>query len=204
VTGPAAAPWPAEAHDRLTQAISYADGILHAVTPQLLSRPTSCHAWNLRMHLEHADESLAALYEGVTDGWVTASPLRTSASGSGASSAAALVSAVRQHAAALLHASAQADGDAPVTIGGHPIPLHCPRTVGALEIAVHAWDISHACGQRLPIPVEQATDLLAQARLLVSRLGRHPLFAAPAPVRRRPTPSNRLTAYLGRTTRPVW
>jgi hypothetical protein len=122
VTGPAAAPWPAEAHDRLTEAISYADGILHAVTPQLLSRPTPCHAWNLRMHLEHADESLAALYEGVTDGWVTASPLRTSASGSGASSAAALVSAVRQHAAALLHASAQADGDAPVTIGGHPIP----------------------------------------------------------------------------------
>jgi uncharacterized protein (TIGR03086 family) len=203
VTAPAAVPWPGLAHRRLTQAISYADGVLDAVTAQLLSQPTPCHAWNLRMLLEHAEESLGTLHEGITARGVAANPAQTPALASGVSSAAALASAFRQRATALRHASAQADGDVPVTIGGHPMPLDCLRTVGALEIAVHAWDISQACGQRLPIPDESATDLLTQAFLLVPRLGRQPLFAAPAPVPPRSTSSDRLTAYLGRPARPA-
>jgi uncharacterized protein (TIGR03086 family) len=199
VTARAATPWPGQAHRRLTQAIGYADGVLDAVTPQLLSHPTPCHAWNLRMLLEHAEESLGALHEGVTASRVAASPAQTPAPASGASSAAALVSAFRQRATTLLNASAQADSDVPVTIGGYPVPLDCLRTAGALEITVHAWDISQACGQRLPIPDEPAADLMTQALLLVPRLGRHPLFAAPAPVPPRPTFSDRLTAYLGRS-----
>ncbi len=81
------------------------------------------------------------------------------------------------------------------------MPLDCLRTAGALEIAVHAWDISQSCGQCLPIPDEPANDLLEQARLLVPRLGRYPLFAAPAPAPPRSTSSDRLTAYLGRPVR---
>ncbi len=81
------------------------------------------------------------------------------------------------------------------------MPLDCLRTAGALEIAVHAWDISQSCGQYLPIPDEPANDLLEQARLLVPRLGRYPLFAAPAPAPPRATSSDRLTAYLGRPVR---
>jgi uncharacterized protein (TIGR03086 family) len=198
VTALAGTPWPAQAQHRLTQAIGYADGVLQAVTPHLLSQPTPCQAWNLRMLLEHAQESLGALHEGVTAGRVAVSPAQTPGPACGASSAAALVSAFRERATALLDASAQADGDVRVSIGGHLMALDCLRTVGALEIAVHAWDISQACGQRLPIPDEPATDLLAQALLLVPRLGRYPLFAAPAPLPPRPTFSDRLTAYLGR------
>ena len=204
MTALAATPSAGPAHHRLAQAIRYADGVLDAVTPQLLSERTPCHAWNLRMLLEHAGESLVALHEGVTAGRVAASPAQTPAAADGASSAATLVRAFREQATALLHASAQADGDVPVTIGGHPMPLDCLRTVGALEIAVHAWDISETCGQHLPIPDELATDLLAHALVLVPRLGRHPLFAAPAPVPPRSTSMVRLIAYLGRpTVRPV-
>ena len=203
MTSPAAAPWTGRAHDSLTQAISYANGVLGAVTAQLLSQPTPCHAWNLRMLLEHAQESLATLHEGLTTRRVAASPAPIPPHASGASSAAALVSAFRQRTAALLHASAHATADVPVTVGGHPMPLDCLRTVSALEIAVHAWDISQACGQRLPIPDEPATELLAHALLLVPRRGRHPLFAEPAPVPRPATSSDRLTTYLGRPARPV-
>ena len=199
MTAPTGAPWRGQAHHLLTRAVTYADSVLDAVTPQLLSRPTPCHAWDLRMLLEHAEESLAILHEGVTACQIAASPaLAPAHPASHASSAAAPVSVFRQCAAALLHASAQADGDLPVTIEGHPMPLDCLRTAGALEIAVHAWDISQACGQCLPIPDEPANDLLEQARLLVPRLGRYPLFAVPAPVPPRPTSSDRLTAYLGR------
>jgi hypothetical protein len=69
------------------------------------------------MLLEHADESLAALHEGVTARRVAASPTQTPASGD--SSAAVLVSAFHQRATVLLDASAQADGDVLVTSGGH-------------------------------------------------------------------------------------
>jgi uncharacterized protein (TIGR03086 family) len=199
VTAPVGAPWRGQAHHHLTLAVSYADGVLHAVTPQLLPRPTPCRAWNLRMLLEHAAESLAVLHEGVTAHQVAMSPASTPAHPAGG--AAALVSAFRQRATALLCASAQADGELPVTIEGHPMPLDCLRTAGALEIAVHAWDISQACGQRLPIPDDPAADLLAQARLLVPPLDRHPLFAAPVPAPPRATPSDRLTSYLGRSVR---
>jgi len=198
VTARAAAPGPGQPHRRLTEAIGYADGVLNAVTPQLLPGPTPCRAWNLRMLLEHVEESLTALQEGVTAGRVAASPPGTRALVSGASPAAALVGAFRQRATALLDASVQAGDAAPVTIGGLPLPLDCLLTVGALEIAVHAWDVSQACGQCLPIPDEPAADLLAQALVLVPRLGRHPLFAAPAPVPARGTSSDLLTAYLGR------
>jgi uncharacterized protein (TIGR03086 family) len=191
-----AAPSPGQAHQRLTRAIGYADCVLDAVTPQLLSTSTPCHAWNLGMLLEHAVESLAALREGVTDLRVAATPA-TAPAGS-ARSAAVLVNAFREQATALLRASAAATGVVPVTVGDHPMPLDCLRTTGALETAVHAWDISQACGQRLPVPAESATDLLGQARLLVPPLDRWPLFAAPVPVPPGSTPSDCLIAYLGR------
>jgi hypothetical protein len=72
----------------------------------------------------------------------------------------------------------------------------------ALEVAVHGWDISRACGQRQPIPRALATDLLAIAPVLVPRAGRHPLCAAPVAVAATAGPSDRLAAFLGRTPRP--
>jgi len=187
-----------QAHHRLTQAAGYADGVLGAVTEALLARPTPCRGWNLGMLLEHVGESLAALHEGVS-----AQPVALDAAFPGLDPvdrcAATLVGTVRQRTAALLGLSARADGDAPVSVGAHPLPLDCLLTVGALEIAVHAWDISLACGQGWPIPDELAADLLTQAQVLVPRLDREPLFAAPAPVGAAGTPSDQLVAYLGRT-----
>jgi len=182
---------------RLAQAVSYADIVLDAVTPQLLFRPTPCRAWNLRMLLEHAGESLAALYEGFTVSHVAM--IAPQAAVVGRSDAAALVSAFRHGAAALLAASAAADGGAQVVIGDQSMPLGCLCTTGALEITVHAWDISQACGQSLPIPHEAATDLLAEALLLVPSLDRYPLFAAPVALPPGSTASDRLAAYLGRS-----
>ena len=186
-----------QAHDRLAQAVSFADVVLDAVTPQLLSQPTPCRACNLRMLLEHAGESLAALYEGFIIRRVAVTAPQAEVNGP--SSAAGLVSTFRVRAAALLDASAEADGDAQVTIGDQPMPLGCLCTTGALEITMHAWDISQACGQCLPIPDEAAADLLTEALVLVPTLDRYPLFAAPVPVPPGSTASDRLAAYLGRS-----
>jgi uncharacterized protein (TIGR03086 family) len=198
VTDSSAERLPGAEHRRLTVAVGYAACVLDAVGAPELSLPTPCGGWNLRMLLEHAGDSLAVLHEGLTARRVAACQDTVPA---GPGSAAGLVGAFRQRAAALLDASAQADGGPPVAVGGHPLPVDCLRTVGALEIAVHAWDISQSCGKLLPIPDELAADLLVQACLLVPRHGREPLFGAPVPAPARASPGERLTAYLGRSVR---
>jgi hypothetical protein len=68
----------------------------------------------------------------------------------------------------------------------------------ALEIAVHGWDVSQACGHHRPIPRDLAVDLLVISALLVPDGNRHPLFAAPVFVAETAGPSERLIAFLGR------
>jgi uncharacterized protein (TIGR03086 family) len=196
VSVPDDARWPGQEHRRLTEAVGYADVVLDAVSARPLSTPTPCRAWDLRMLLEHADDSLAVLIEGLTAQQIAEPP--PAVPPDEARSAADLVGAFRRRAAELLGASARADGGGPVSVVGHPLPVDCLRAVGVLEIAVHAWDISQACGQRLPVPEDLAAGLLTQVGVLVPRLGREPLFAAPVPVPARSTSGQRLIAYLGR------
>ena len=209
-----AARWPGQEHRRLTEAVGYADVVLDAVSTRPLSSPTPCRGWNLRMLLEHADDSLSVLLEGLTALRIAPPPAPlltgTGLPGTGlpvtvppdeALTAPELIGAFRRRAAELLGASAQADGGDPVSVEGHALPIDCLRAVGVLEIAVHAWDISQACGQRLPLPEGLAAALLTQVDVLVPLLGREPLFAAPVPVPGRPTSGELLIAYLGRPGR---
>lgn len=193
--------WPGQEHRRLAAAVRYADVVLGAVSTRLLPSPTPCRAWNVRMLLEHADDSLAVLIEGLTVQRIAEPPAVPPPDA--ARSASDLVGALRRRAAELLDASAQADGGSQVSVDGHPLPIDCLRSVGVLEIAVHAWDISQACGQRLPVPEDLAAGLLTQVGLLVPRIGREPLFAAPVQVPARSTAGERLIAYLGRPARPA-
>jgi hypothetical protein len=70
---------------------------------------------------------------------------------------------------------------------------------GALEIAVHGWDMSRACGHCQPIPPTLAAGLLAIAPLLVPGTDRHPLFATPVSVPPEAGLSDQLVAFLGRS-----
>lgn len=193
-------------------AVGYADVVLGAVRAGLMSSPTPCRGWDLRMLLEHAADSLAVLLEGLTAHRIAEPPAPNPSgtvladrvlSGIGPRDAVGLVGACRRRAAELLDASARADGGSQVSVDGHPLPVDCLRTVGALEIAVHAWDISQACGQCLPVPEELAAGLLAHVGLLVPRLGREPLFAAPVQPPARCAAGERLLAYLGRAAGPA-
>ena len=200
MTVPDAVRWPGQDHGRLAEAVGYADVVLGAVDERLLSSPTPCRAWNLRMLLEHADDSLAVLLEGLTAARIAPYPVPPPASGV---SSADLVGAFRRRAVALLRASAQADDGMPVAVGSYSLQAECLRTVGILEVAVHSWDISQACGQRLPIPEGLAAYLLTQVGLLVPRDGREPMFAQPAPAPAGAASGERLIAYLGRSVCPA-
>jgi len=68
---------------------------------------------------------------------------------------------------------------------------------GAVEIAVHGWDVRAARGRGGPIPPALAAQMLRLCPLLVA--GREGLFGAPVHVPSQASPGDRLVAYLGRT-----
>jgi uncharacterized protein (TIGR03086 family) len=191
---PAPAAWPAEGGQLLEPSISYALGAVVAITPEQLSRRTPCRDWDLRMLLRHASESLAAIAEGLETGRVGLDPAAEDGD-----LAADPARAFRDRAGQLLDACTSPGHQGQVIeIAGCPLAASVMVGAAALEVTVHGWDISRACGQRQPIPRALATGLLAIAPLLVPRAGRHPLFAAPVTVPATAGPSDQLAAFLGR------
>jgi uncharacterized protein (TIGR03086 family) len=198
MTRPAPAAWPAEGARLLEPSIGYALRAVVAVTPELLSRPTPCREWDLRMLLRHASESLAAIAEGIETGCVGGYPAAEDGD-----LAADPARAFRDRAGQLLDAwTSPGHQRQVIEIAGCPLAASVMAAAAALEIAVHGWDISRACGQRQQIPRALATSLLEIAHMLVPSTGRHPLFAAPVTVGAAVGPSDRLAAFLGRTPRP--
>jgi uncharacterized protein (TIGR03086 family) len=181
----------------LEPSIGYALGVILAVTPDLLSRPTPCGEWDLRMLLRHASESLAVIGEGIGTGRVCLEPAAEDGD-----LAADPARAFRDRACQLLDAWTGSGHERQVIeIADCPLAASVMAAAAALEVAVHGWDISRACGQRLPIPPALATDLLTVAPVLVPRVGRSPLFAAPVNVPATAGPSDQLAAFLGRAPR---
>jgi uncharacterized protein (TIGR03086 family) len=188
----------------LDQAISYAVRSVLDVTPALLPRPSPCRGWNLDMLLRHATESLAALHDGTVTGHVALIPPATSHVGPVPTApdrdpAADPARIFGDQAGQLLAARATTcRGRQVLVIGGLPLPAIAMECAGAIEIAVHGWDISQACGQRRPIPDALAATLLGIAPLLIPETARHPLFGPPVTAPAQASPGDRLVAFLGR------
>jgi uncharacterized protein (TIGR03086 family) len=182
----------------LERALGYALAGLDAVTPDALPRATPCRRWDLRALLGHLDDSLAALCEAVDDHSVNLEVAPRIAAGDGLDA----VARCRDGARRVLGAWAGAgDRDRLVTVGGCPMRATMVACVGAVEVAVHGWDVEQACGRPRPIPPALATELLAIAPAFVTESERPSRFAAPAPVHPSAPAGDRLVAFLGRDPR---
>ena len=53
-------------------------------------------------------------------------------------------------------------------MSGRLLPAGLVALTGALEVAVHGWDVARACGVDRPLPDELARALLAAAPSLIS------------------------------------
>jgi uncharacterized protein (TIGR03086 family) len=190
--------------ETLRQAVRYALAAAEPVTPPLLARPTPCLAWDLRALLVHASESLDALAEGLTRGTIALLPAAIPPD-----QIADPALAFRRRASALLatcragDADGQAAGQDTVTIAGCPLATGLMIAAGAIEVAVHGWDMAAACGGGQQIPDELAAELLGAAGLLIGAAGRAPHFGPPVAVPAGASASDRLTAFLGRSPRPL-
>jgi uncharacterized protein (TIGR03086 family) len=177
----------------LERAINYTLGSLHAVTPEALSYPTPCRDWDLRALLEHLDDSLLALHEAIDIGRVG-----LDLPAGGGDPAVDLVATVRDHACQLLGAWTNAESHHLVSIDGWSLTAGIVTGTGAIEVAVHGWDIAQACQWHRSIPPALAEEMLDLSPLFVTDADRPARFAAPTDVPPLATPGDRLIALLGR------
>ena len=180
----------------LAGAISYALAACALIRPGEMTRPTPCPDWDLGTLLRHLGDSMADLETAIRTGCLDLEQPRLPAGDDP-------VEAVRDRAADLLCVSyATPDGpDRFVTVGGLPMPAALVTCTGAVEIAVHGWDVMAALadidGSRgTPIPAALAGQMLRLCPLLVA--GREDLFAGPVEVPAQASPGDRLIGYLGR------
>jgi uncharacterized protein (TIGR03086 family) len=181
----------------LVGAISYMLGVCAPIGPAEMTLPTPCADWDLAMLLGHLCQSMADLETALRTGRLDlAEP--PSAGGDP-------VEALRDLAAQLLCAGYCFGGpERFVAVGGLPMPAGLVACTGAVEIAVHGWDISAARARAgrntdvrgTPIPAGLAARMLGLSPLLVA--GREGLFAVPVEVPAQASPGDRLVGYLGR------
>jgi uncharacterized protein (TIGR03086 family) len=187
----------------LERAVGYAIGPLQAVTPGTLRCPTPCSEWDLGALLVHMSDSLAAMHEAVGLSDVGLDSYAETAAATGPRDHAQLVSTLRDQARRLLAALAGQHGQL-VRVGGYPLPVGIVASAGAVDIAVHGWDVAQACGNPCPIPVGLAGEMLAVSRLLVTEADRPTRFGSPVPVSPQASAGDRLVAYLGRAPVAPW
>ena len=187
----------------LAGAISYLLGVCAPIGPGEMTLPTPCPDWDLARLLGHLCESMTDLETALRTG-------RLDLEGPPGRAAGDPVEALRDQAAQLLCASyCYAGPERFVAVGGLPMPADLVACTGAVEIAVHGWDVSAARARagrgsagrdgdvpETPIPAGLAARMLRLSPLLVA--GREGLFAVPVEVPAQASPGDRLVGYLGR------
>ncbi len=175
----------------LAGAISYALGECDRLAPEEMPLRTPCARWDLRDLLAHLAGSMADLETAIRAGELPAGGLPLPP-GHGDP-----LEMLRDRAAELLCVCFGFRGDDQfVAVAGLPLPVGLVACTGAVEIAVHGWDVSAARGRRRPVPPRLATRMLDLCPLLVA--GREGLFADPVQVPAEASPGDRLVAFLGR------
>jgi uncharacterized protein (TIGR03086 family) len=195
----------------LERAMGYTLGSLLLVTPESMSRATPCDDWDLRALLAHMNESLCTLHEAVAFGHVdldaTSDPGGLSADQANPHAdygdpARDPVATLRNRACAMVGAWANARDPGHIAIADRPLSAGIVAAAGAVEVAVHGWDVARACGRDSPVPSALAGELLDLCQVLVRDADRPTRFAAPIDLSRGlASPSDRLVAYLGRRPR---
>ncbi|MEV4113210.1 maleylpyruvate isomerase N-terminal domain-containing protein [Nonomuraea sp. NPDC049695] len=197
----------------LERAIDYAVGSLRIVTTAALCRATPCADWNLQRLLDHLADSLQTLNDAATGhvlpppsriGHVFPPPVDEVSRGACHNPALHLrdgateVLALWTGTLASNRTAGTPPGNELIAIAGHHLTSPVVAAVGAIEIAVHGWDVARSCGEHRPIPSLMADELLDLAQLFVTGDDRPHRFAPRVTVSPHAPAEDRLLAYLGR------
>ncbi|MYT04875.1 MULTISPECIES: TIGR03086 family metal-binding protein [Streptomyces] len=173
------------AGELLERSLAYALGSVAGAQRVGLGTGTPCPEWDLGELLEHLDDSLDALYEGLSGARIGLLPHADRVCG------------FRTRACAVLGAWAAGPPEE-VLVGERPLDVRVMAAVGAVEIAVHGWDVARSCGRPRPVPEGLAVELLSVARCVVGEEDRGVRFGAPVAAPSGAPAGTRLLAFLGR------
>jgi uncharacterized protein (TIGR03086 family) len=176
----------------LDSAVTWTHSCLQLARTSDLSLPTPCTDWNLGQLLAHMEDSLEALGEAAELGRVRVVDL-TEHQDPGRTIDRLVQRACTTRAAWLARLTS-----APISVGDLALGRDTLAMVGALEIAVHGWDVAQAVGSGQRMPEDLAARLYDVAMVVVTPRERGSRFAAAVDVPRSAPISTRLLAHLGR------
>ena len=178
----------------LESAVRSARASAGPATTELLPARTPCAEWDLRTLLRHVGDSLDVLSGAIRAGYIGLGP----APADGGPEPDPVGDLWRQATRLLATCADGAPGERLVAIADRELTTNMVVVTGAVEIAVHGWDISVACGAHRPVPPGLAAALLPIAPLLITPSTRPGLFADPVPVSSLARPGDQLVAFFGR------
>ena len=182
----------------LERAMGYTLGSLVLVTPDAMSSPTPCSAWDLRALLLHMNDSLLTLHEAITTARVDLVAVAGPDADYGDPQLDPVAS-LRNRACQMIGSwAAGAAEPRQIAVADRELASGLVAATGALEVAVHGWDVARACRQDRPVPPALADELLVLGSLLVCSADRPTRFADPVPLAAPASASDRLVALLGR------
>ncbi|WP_109471182.1 maleylpyruvate isomerase family mycothiol-dependent enzyme [Ornithinimicrobium cavernae] len=180
----------------LERAIGYTRVALVPALDAPANLPTPCEAWTLEDLLGHMNASLQTLGQAALVGGIALfDPPGTARGDLGVRQQVRLLST---RACALLDSWTGREAPEVFRVGGSELQAGLLASAGALEVTVHGWDVSQACGIRHPIPAALAEDLLSYAPLLVNDADRPHRFGRPVPTGADATAEEELLGLLGR------
>jgi uncharacterized protein (TIGR03086 family) len=176
----------------LDSAVTWAHSCLQLARTSDLSLPTPCSAWDLGELLAHMEDSLEALGEAAELGRVRVADLPQR------EDLGRTIDRLVQRACSTRAAWLHRLTSAPVNVGDLALGRDTLAMVGALEIAVHGWDVAQSVGHDRRMPEDLATRLYPVATVVVTPAERGSRFAEPLEVPSNAPASVRLLAHLGR------
>jgi uncharacterized protein (TIGR03086 family) len=182
----------------LDGAITWTRGCLETALTSPLTLPTPCGGWLLGHLLLHMEDSLVALAEAAELGRVEVVDGDLRPGGSLRPASVRIVDRVVQRACRTREVWHARVTSAPISVDDLALGRDTVALVGALEIAVHGWDVAQATGHGGRVPEELAVRLLEVARAVVTPDERAGRFAPALAVPPSAPPSTRLLAHLGR------
>ena len=173
------------------RAAGYALENLAEVPGADLGRPTPCGDWDLRTLLLHLADSA----DGLTGLALTGELALPSFPRTDDADPAAVARDRLLRLLGVLTSAAAEDRPGDPDRAAH---ARAAARGGAIELAVHGWDVATACGSGRAMPPGLATALLEAATSLVDDETRQPAFDPPVPAPSTADPEDRLVAFLGR------
>ncbi len=177
----------------LDSAVTWTGSCLQLARTSPMSLATPCAEWDLGQLLAHMDESLETIGEAAALGHIAVDP------GSRPTDPGQLVDRIVQRACRTRAAWQQRITSAPIGVDDLALGRDTVALVGALEIAVHGWDVARATGQNTRLPEDLAVRLYDVALAVVTPDERGQRFGPAVQVPHSAPTSTRLLAHLGRS-----